>query len=74
MFDFETGQPHTAHTTNPVPLLYVGRPATLAPNGALEDIAPTMLYLLGLPQPAEMTGRPLVKLETEQPAIAEGRA
>jgi hypothetical protein len=36
MFDFETGQPHTAHTTNPVPFLYIGRPATLAPNGALE--------------------------------------
>ena len=74
MFDFETGQPHTAHTTNPVPFLYIGRPAALAPSGALEDIAPTMLYLLGLSQPAEMTGRPLVTLQTEQPAIAEGRA
>jgi 2,3-bisphosphoglycerate-independent phosphoglycerate mutase len=57
-----------------VPFLYIGRPATLAPNGALEDIAPTMLYLLGLPQPTEMTGRPLVTLQTEQPAIAESRA
>jgi 2,3-bisphosphoglycerate-independent phosphoglycerate mutase len=74
MFDFETGQPHTAHTINPVPFLYIGRPAALAPSGALEDIAPTMLYLLGLPQPVEMTGRPLVTLQTEQPAIAEGRA
>ncbi len=74
MFDFETGQPHTAHTTNPVPLLYVGRSATLAPSGALEDIAPTMLSLLGLPQPTEMTGRPLATLSSAQPAIAEGRA
>ena len=74
MFDFETGQPHTAHTINPVPFLYIGRPAALAPSGALEDIAPTMLHLLGLPQPVEMTGRPLVTLQTEQSAIAEGRA
>jgi 2,3-bisphosphoglycerate-independent phosphoglycerate mutase len=71
MFDFETGQPHTAHTTNPVPFLYIGRPATLAPSGALEDIAPTMLYLLGLPLPTEMTGRPLVNLQNQQAATAE---
>jgi 2,3-bisphosphoglycerate-independent phosphoglycerate mutase len=74
MFDFETGQPHTAHTTNPVPFLYIGRPATLALSGALEDIAPTMLYLLGLPSPTEMTGRPLIALQSQQPATAEGRA
>jgi 2,3-bisphosphoglycerate-independent phosphoglycerate mutase len=74
MFDLETGQPHTAHTTNPVPFLYIGRPATLAPKGALEDIAPTMLYLLGLPQPAEMTGHPLVTLSAENVARAEGQA
>ena len=67
MFDFETGQPHTAHTTNPVPFLYIGRDATLASTGALEDIAPTMLYLMGLPRPAEMTGKPLVELH-EKPA------
>ncbi|MBI5783300.1 MAG: 2,3-bisphosphoglycerate-independent phosphoglycerate mutase [Gammaproteobacteria bacterium] len=72
MFDFETGQPHTAHTTNPVPFLYIGRPATLAPSGALEDIAPTMLHLLGLPLPTEMTGRPLVALQSQQAATAEG--
>jgi 2,3-bisphosphoglycerate-independent phosphoglycerate mutase len=65
LFDFETGQPHTAHTTNPVPFLYVGRPASLAPTGALEDIAPTMLYLLGLPIPPEMSGRPLVDLHKQ---------
>ncbi|MDH5512005.1 MAG: 2,3-bisphosphoglycerate-independent phosphoglycerate mutase [Gammaproteobacteria bacterium] len=74
MYDLETGQPHTAHTTNPVPFIYIGRPATLAPSGALEDIAPTMLYLLGLPLPTEMTGRPLIALQSEQPATAKGRA
>ncbi len=62
MRDERTGQAHTAHTTNPVPLVYVGRPASLVPDGALCDIAPTMLTLLGLPQPEEMTGRSLVRL------------
>ena len=57
-----TGQAHTAHTTGPVPLVYFGRPATLAPGGALRDIAPTLLALIGLPQPAQMTGRSLVQL------------
>ena len=70
MFDFETGQPHTAHTTNPVPFIYVGRPAGLAPTGALEDIAPTMLTLLNLPVPPEMTGRPLIDLNALPPAQA----
>ncbi len=54
-------QPHTQHTTNPVPLIYIGRPATLADTGALSDIAPTLLRMLGIPQPSEMTGRPLVE-------------
>jgi len=61
MFDPATGQPHTAHTLNPVPLVYVGRPAAVADGGTLADIAPTMLALMGLPQPPEMTGRPLVR-------------
>ncbi len=61
MRDRETGQPHTAHTRNPVPLIYVGRPAGLAQHGALCDVAPTLLRLLGLEQPPEMTGRPLVE-------------
>ncbi|MHB8623929.1 MAG: 2,3-bisphosphoglycerate-independent phosphoglycerate mutase [Sulfuricaulis sp.] len=74
LFDFETGQPHTAHTTNPVPFLYVGRQATLAPNGALEDIAPTMLYLMGLPLPAEMTGHSLVTLPDARAVTADGHA
>jgi len=57
----ETGQAHTAHTTNPVPLIYIGRDAQLEPIGALSDIAPTMLFLMGIEQPNEMNGHPLVK-------------
>ena len=63
MFDIETGQPHTAHTTNPVPLIYLGRPGAMVDRGSLEDIAPTMLYLMGLDIPVEMTGRPLIELQ-----------
>jgi 2,3-bisphosphoglycerate-independent phosphoglycerate mutase len=62
MRDPETGEPHTAHTVGPVPLVYVGRRATLRSGGSLRDIAPTMLALLGLPVPAAMTGRSLVAL------------
>jgi 2,3-bisphosphoglycerate-independent phosphoglycerate mutase len=61
MVDLANQQPHTAHTTNVVPFLYVGRPARLAETGALEDIAPTLLRMMGLPQPREMTGHPLVE-------------
>jgi 2,3-bisphosphoglycerate-independent phosphoglycerate mutase len=61
MHDPATGQAHTAHTLNRVPFVYVGRPATIAGGGALQDIAPTLLALMGLPQPAEMTGRALVR-------------
>ena len=60
MHDGDTGQMHTAHTLNRVPLVYVGRQAVIAEGGALADIAPTMLALLGLPQPPEMTGRSLL--------------
>jgi 2,3-bisphosphoglycerate-independent phosphoglycerate mutase len=62
MADPVTGHPHTAHTTFVVPFLYVGRPATLVPpgSGALEDVAPSLLRMMGLPQPAEMTGKPLI--------------
>lgn len=56
------GQPHTAHTLNMVPFVYVGRPGSVRAGGALRDIAPTMLALMGLRQPAEMTGRSLVTL------------
>ena len=62
MRDPDTGEPHTSHTVGPVPLVYVGRRATLRSGGALRDIAPTLLHLLGLPAPPEMTGRPLVQL------------
>lgn len=63
MFDPNTNQPHTAHTSDPVPFLYIGRNALITKeNGKLSDIAPTMLYLLGLPQPKEMTGESLLKL------------
>jgi 2,3-bisphosphoglycerate-independent phosphoglycerate mutase len=62
MIDRSTGQSHTAHTTNPVPLLFHGRPATLEAEGSLRDIAPSILHLLGLPQPAVMTGSSLIRL------------
>lgn len=58
-----TGQAHTAHTFNPVPFIYVGRPAVIAPRGALSDVAPTMLYLMGIPQPKQMDGALLVTLQ-----------
>ena len=62
MVDPETGGPHTAHTTNPVPFLAVGTPyARLRSGGALADVAPTILDLLGLEQPREMTGRSLAQ-------------
>ena len=62
MVDPETGGPHTAHTTNPVPVILVGGPegATLA-NGRLADLAPTLLDLMGLEKPAEMTGESLIR-------------
>jgi 2,3-bisphosphoglycerate-independent phosphoglycerate mutase len=61
MRDEATGQAHTAHTTGPVPLVYLGRRARLLPGGALKDVAPSLLHLLGLPQPAQMKGRNLVE-------------
>ena len=61
MFDESSNQPHTQHTTLPVPLVYAGhRQIGLDNNGSLADIAPTMLALMDLPQPAEMTGRSLI--------------
>lgn len=58
-----TGQAHTAHTTNPVPLIYVGRQAKFEiDHGALSDVVPTMLYLMGLQIPAEMNGKVLLRL------------
>lgn len=63
MLDTATHQAHTAHTLNVVPLLYIGRKAKIADGGALQDVAPTLLAMMGLPQPPEMTGKPLVTLQ-----------
>lgn len=63
MFDQATGQPHTAHTTNPVPLILVDakkRFAALRGPGALENVAPTILAILGMAQPPEMTAESLL--------------
>jgi 2,3-bisphosphoglycerate-independent phosphoglycerate mutase len=65
MVDRVSGQKHTAHTTNKVPLVFHGRAARVCDNGSLRDIAPTMLALLGLPQPPEMTGSPLLEFALE---------
>lgn len=62
MINLESGQPHTAHTSNPVPLHLIdeaSRGLKLREGGALEDVAPTILGLLGIAKPAEMTGRDL---------------
>ena len=64
MIDLETGQPHTAHTTNLVPFIYVGRPAVVTKDeGKLIDVAPTLLSLMGISKPKEMTGELLLKLK-----------
>ena len=59
-----THQPQTAHTKNRVRLIYVGRRKVhLAKTGALEDVAPTLLKIMGVQQHTEMTGYPLIELE-----------
>ncbi len=71
MIDHTTRQAHTAHTLNPVPFLYIGRKAGMMEGGALQDVAPTLLAMMGLPQPAEMTGRSLIKFEGyDKPALS----
>jgi 2,3-bisphosphoglycerate-independent phosphoglycerate mutase len=62
MRDPATGEPHTAHTTNPVPVLLVNGGGAKLACGRLADVAPTLLDLLGLPRPAEMTGVTLLHL------------
>ena len=57
----DDGTPFTAHTTNPVPFCVINHPCELRSGGRLADIAPTMLKVLGLPQPAEMTGESIIK-------------
>ena len=61
MRDPETGGPHTAHTTNPVPVVVMGGGVTAIGEGRLADLAPTVLELMGISKPAEMTGRSLIR-------------
>ena len=61
MLDYDTGGPFTAHTTNVVPLIGIGLGDKQLKEGRLADLAPTMLELLGLEKPAEMTGESLLK-------------
>lgn len=63
MIDYDTGAPHTAHTLHPVPFIVHGAQAsfTLRQSGALCDVAPTVLELMGISQPSEMTGRSLIQ-------------
>jgi len=62
MVDPSTGVEHTAHTSEPVPFIYFGRNATARDGGTLSDVAPTMLHLMGMEQPKEMTGKPIVRV------------
>jgi 2,3-bisphosphoglycerate-independent phosphoglycerate mutase len=71
MFDPETGQPHTQHTLNRVPALLYNGPADVRSlaDGRLADVAPTVLRLMGLPQPAEMTGTSLLRNTPRTPVL-----
>jgi 2,3-bisphosphoglycerate-independent phosphoglycerate mutase len=60
MIDYKTGEPHTAHTTNPVPLILVGMENVKLKQGKLADLAPTMLQIMGLEKPKEMTGESII--------------
>ncbi len=62
MCDHDTGQPHTSHTMNPVPLIYIGDGVEVegVSRGSLSDIAPTLLHIMGLKVPSEMTGQSLL--------------
>ena len=62
MIDYETGAPHTAHTTNPVPFILVNYEDgyTLRDGGVLADIVPTLIEIMGYEQPKEMTGKSLL--------------
>ena len=64
MQDYESGQQHTQHTTERVPLVYIGprKPRFSAPDGVLADVAPSLLTLMGLPIPREMTGHSLLEI------------
>ena len=59
---YEDGTPNTAHSLNPVPFVYVTENKNAkVENGVLADVAPSILHILGMPQPADMTGRDLIK-------------
>ena len=60
MIDYKTGEPQTAHTTNPVPLILVGMDNAKLKEGKLADLAPTMLDIMGLDKPTEMTGESII--------------
>ena len=65
-------EPHTAHTTEAVPLVYVGDlPVSLRGSGTLADVAPTLLELMGIPQPDAMTGRSMLASQTRRPAATQ---
>jgi 2,3-bisphosphoglycerate-independent phosphoglycerate mutase len=70
MRDPQTGEPHTAHTLNPVPFIIVNPPGAVArvDNGRLADVAPTLLDILGLPKPAAMTGHSLIASDQRRAA------
>ncbi len=68
MKDPQTGGPHTAHTTNPVPVVLMGSTARAIQDGILADVAPTLLELMGLPQPREMTGHTLIRHDAARAA------
>jgi 2,3-bisphosphoglycerate-independent phosphoglycerate mutase len=76
MRDPVTGEPHTAHTLNPVPVILVGGPAGAGlRDGILADVAPTLLDLMGMARPPEMTGQSLIVrqsvAESREPAFAD---
>jgi len=74
MTDPETGEPFTSHTTNDVPVVLVNGPASVGSlnSGRLADVAPTLLELMGLPVPAQMTGRSLI-LKTDRSTVGSSR-
>jgi len=63
VLDVVNHQPHTQHTVNKVPLIYIGRKASLSNDGALSNIAPTLLHMMGISQPIEMTGKSLITFD-----------